>query len=106
MDKEAARSLAKWAKDESRKIIETDEHNAGPGTPHEKWILGIWEAQRPDLIAAMKEWGALTPLAHVISRRMIRSQIEYQKAGMTPSDAKMQAFADWAMTEEGATVPQ
>lgn len=104
ISRETAQALAKWAKAESRKLVEAGE--PAPGLPLEQWVLETWEAERPDLVTAMREWGALAQLAHVLVDRMVKAEAENLKAGLSPSDAKQEAAKDWLMFDPDATGPK
>lgn len=103
ISKATAQELAKWAKAESRKLVEAGD--LGPGLPLEKWVIETWRAERPDLTAAMQEWGALTQLAHALTNRMLAAETENLKAGFPPSDARQEAVKDWLMFDPTAGAP-
>ena len=103
MTKDSAQTLAKWAKTESRILLDKGEPI---GTPLEQQLLDAWETGRPDLAASMTAWGALKALAHVLADRIARQSIEAMSAGMPPSDANLMAWSDWAMLDPTEGDPQ
>lgn len=102
MEREAAQALAEWAKAESRKLVANGE---GPGSPIDLHLLELWRGQRPDLVKAMTEWGALNQLAHVVGDRIVQAMRQYSKAGMSEGEARSLAYAEWAMLDPGETDP-
>ena len=96
MDRQTAQTLAKWAKEESRKLTAAGE---GMGTPLDQQLLEAWQGQRPELVQAMKEWGALNQLAHVLGDRIARETILLLKEGFPLGEARQQAWTDWAMLD-------
>lgn len=99
-----ADSLANWAKVESLMLV--TEGRSEPGSPREKEAIRGWKAQRPDLFAAMSERQALRNLAHVLVQRTVDQERAYLRAGMPLDEARVQAFADWMMMEEGEKTPR
>jgi hypothetical protein len=104
MDKQAAYELAQWAKTESRKLVETE--TSWPGSPMETELINLWKGQRPDLLAAMKEFGAIRHLAHVLVEKSGEQEMGMIRQGMPPSDAREQAKADCWMLDSGAATSQ
>lgn len=103
MNKQEKMALAKWAKTESRKLVEAE--TSEPGSPMETELIGLWRGQRPDLLKAMQEYGAVKQLAHVLVEKAGQQTMELIRQGMPLSDARLQAQADWWMLDPGETDP-
>ena len=90
-------TLAKWAKTESRQLV--DSETSQPGSPMETELISLWQKQRPDLLKAMQEYGAVRHLAHVLVEKAGAQEMELIRQGTPPSDAREQAQADWWMLD-------
>lgn len=91
------RKLAKAMKAESQALIEKDDL---PGSPMETQAIETWKTQNPKLYSAMKDYGALEAMAHVVVNRMLDQETALVKAGWNPADARTEAYRDQMMLGE------
>jgi hypothetical protein len=88
-------ATALWARNQSEKLSA----EWPMGSLLESRVLKTWEQNRPNMMRALRRWGAAEPLAHVLVNRFVEAEKTNIKAGLPPTDAREEAEKDWLMME-------